>query len=126
MKLHPNAKTTPFSRDLLVRRVIRQRWTYAEAAEAFGISARTVAKWISRYRLEGRAGLQDRSSAPYRSPHRTRPRLVRRIEELRHRRWTAERIAEALRMALSTVGGILKRLGLGRLRDLRRSGGRGG
>jgi len=118
MKLHPNAKTTPYSRRLVVRRVLRQGWTQAEAAEAAGVSVRTVAKWIERYRSEGSGGLLDRSSAPQRSPHRTPRGVVRRIEHLRRRRWTAERIAAALRMASSTVSGILKRIGLGRLRNL--------
>ncbi|NNF42143.1 MAG: IS481 family transposase [Phycisphaerales bacterium] len=118
MKLHSNAKTTPYSRRLVVHRVLRKGWTQAEAAEAAGVSVRTVAKWIDRYRSEGTAGLLDRSSAPQRSPHRTSSRIVRRIESLRRRRWTAERIAGVLRMALSTVSSILKRIGLGRLRDL--------
>lgn len=118
MKLHPNAKTTPYSRRLAVRRVLRQAWTQAEAAEAVGVSVRTVAKWIDRYRSEGARGLLDRSSAPRRSPHKTPHRIVRRIEQLRRRRWTAERIAGVLRMAISTVSGILKRIGLGRLRAL--------
>jgi len=118
MKLHPNAKTTPRSRALVVRRVQHEGWTQTDAAEAAGVSVRTVAKWIGRFRADGDAGLLDRSSAPRRSPHRTPPRLVRRIEQLRRRRWTAERIATVLRMAISTVSGILKRIGLGRLRDL--------
>ncbi|NNE35882.1 MAG: IS481 family transposase [Rhodothermales bacterium] len=118
MKLHPNAKTTPHSRALVVRRVQHEGWTQAEAAEAAGVSVRTVAKWIDRFRNDGYPGLVDRSSAPRRSPHRTPRRLVRRIEQLRRRRLTAERIASALRMALSTVSGILKRIGLGRLRSL--------
>ena len=118
MKLHPNAKTTPYCRALIVRRVLRQAWTCPEVAESQGVSVRTVAKWVGRYREEGRAGLEDRSSAPNASPHRTRPARIRRIETLRRKRWTAERIAQALDMALSTVSGILKRLGLGRLRDL--------
>ena len=118
MKLHPNARTNPYSRRLAVRRVLREGWTQARAAEAAGVSVRTIAKWIRRFRAEGAPGLLDRSSAPRRSPNRTPGRLVRRIEQLRWRRWTAERIAEALRMAISTVSAILKRLGLGRFSDL--------
>jgi transposase InsO family protein len=45
-------------------------------------------------------------------------RVVVRIEELRRLRWTSTRIAEALRMAVSTVGAILKRIGLHRLSRL--------
>jgi len=44
--------------------------------------------------------------------------LVRRIEQLRRRKLIAWAIGKQLRMAVSTIGGILRRLGLGRLRDL--------
>ena len=118
MKLHPNAKTTPHTRQLMVRRVRRQGWTAVEAAEAAGVSVRTVFKWLARFRDEGRHGLRDRRSTPHRSPARTRESLVRRIESLRRRRFTAERIADRLRMALSTVSAVLKRIGLGRLSAL--------
>ena len=37
----------------------------AAAAEAFGLSERTVRKWLARFRSEGAAGLQNRSSAPH-------------------------------------------------------------
>lgn len=115
MKLHANAKTTPRGRSLLVRRVLHHGWTRAEAADAAGVSLRTVDKWLGRFRARGLEGLLDRSSAPRRSPNRTRDPLVRRIRQLRIRRWTAERIARAIGMALSTVSAVLKRIGLGRL-----------
>lgn len=118
MKLHPNARTTLHTRQLIVRRVHRQGWTVVEAADAAGISVRTVFKWLARYRDEGRAGLADRRSTPRRSPTRTREAVVRRIDRYRRRRWTAERIAAQLRMALSTVCAILKRIGLNRLSNL--------
>lgn len=44
--------------------------------------------------------------------------MVRRIEQLRRRRWASLRIAEELELAVSTVGLWLRRLGLGRLRKL--------
>ena len=56
MNLHPNAKTTPAARRLLIDRV-RQGWTVRRAAEAVGISIRTAYKWLTRYRTEGLAGL---------------------------------------------------------------------
>ena len=118
MKLHPNAKTTPHARALLVERVLQCGWTCVEAAEAAGISVRTAFKWLQRFRDEGPRGLQDRPSTPRRSPNRTPPSIVRQIERLRRRRRTAEQIADRLQLALSTVCAILKRLGLGRLRNL--------
>lgn len=62
MKLHPDARTTPHSRTLLVTRVLEQGWTVAEAAEAAGISPRTVYKWLRRFNAEGPPGLLDRPS----------------------------------------------------------------
>ena len=66
MKLHPNARTTPSGRWLLVQRVREQHWTVSEAAEAAGVSLRTAYKWLARYRDEGRSGLADRRSRPRR------------------------------------------------------------
>jgi transposase InsO family protein len=114
MRLHGNARTCLHSRFLIVERVLEQGWTVAAAAEAAGVSARTAAKWLARYRSEGRVGLVDRSSAPRRLPRRTPAQRVRLIELLRRLRMTAAEIAEVLRMPLSTVSAVLKRIGLGK------------
>ena len=114
MRLHGNARTCLHSRLLIVERVCEQRWTVAAAAEAAGVSERTAAKWLARYRREGRAGLVDRSSVPHRSPRRTAAECVRMIELLRRLRMTAAEIAEVLAMPLSTVSAVLKRIGLGK------------
>jgi hypothetical protein len=74
-----------------------------------------VRKWVARYRVEGERGLFDRSSAPKRVANRTAEDRVAVIVKLRGLRFTAAEIAEALGMALSTISGILTRLGLGRL-----------
>jgi transposase InsO family protein len=90
-------------------------WTLTGAAEAAGVSVRCARKWVGRYRLEGEQGLFDRSSAPKRIANRTGDDRVEAIAKLRRLRFTAAEIAETLGMALSTVSGILKRLGMGRL-----------
>jgi transposase InsO family protein len=113
MKLHANARTCPKSRRLLVER-IEGGWSVMEAAEAAGITDRTARRWMARWRVEGAQGLLDRSSAPKRIPHRTPPDRVREIVRLRRLRMTAAQIATALRMALSTVSAVLKRVGLGK------------
>ncbi len=118
MKLHANAKSTPLSRELMVRRVLEQGWDVASVADAGGVSHRTVWKWLRRYREEGLRGLVDRSSAPRTIPHRTPARKVARIKSLRERRLPAFQIARLLRMARSTVSAVLVRLGLNRLRFL--------
>ena len=42
MQLHPNAKTTPYNRELMVRRLLEQAEPVRETAEAFGVSVRSV------------------------------------------------------------------------------------
>jgi transposase InsO family protein len=114
MQLHANARTCPKSRALIARRVLEGGWSLAAAAEAAGVSERTAAKWVRRFRLEGQAGLVDRSSAPRRVPRRTAAERVEAIAKLRRLRLSAAEIAELLGMALSTVSRWLKRIGLGK------------
>jgi transposase InsO family protein len=114
MKLHGNAHTCPKSRRLLVERIESRTWSVAVAAEAAGVSERTAYRWLKRWREEGEGGLLDRSSAPRGIPHRTPADRVAVIESLRRLYMTAAEIAEVLRMALSTVSAVLKRIGLGK------------
>jgi transposase InsO family protein len=118
MKLHANARTCPHSRRLAVERVEVQGWTLAAAAEAAGVSVRTVSKWRRRYRAEGEQGLVDRSSAPALVPLRTGEERIALIAALRRLRMTGAEIAETLAMPASTVSGILTRIGLGKLSRL--------
>jgi transposase InsO family protein len=113
MKLHANARTCPKSRRLLVDR-INAGWSVMEAAEAVGITDQPAQRWMARWRAEGLTGLLDRSSAPKRIPHKTPPERVREIIRLRRLWMTAAQIAMALKMALSTVSAVLKRVGLGK------------
>src|SRR5215218_9025771 len=115
MKLHRNAALSWRGRRQLAKRVVDEGWTQKAAAEAAGVSARCARKWVGRYRLEGERGLADRSSAPKRVANRTPSERIEAIVALRALRMTAAEIAETLTMALSTVSGILRRLGLGRL-----------
>ena len=57
MNRHKNARTTPYGRALMVRRVRELGWSAAATAEAAGVSVRTVRKWLARHRSEGAAGL---------------------------------------------------------------------
>src|SRR5919201_3517364 len=115
MKLHGNAALSWNGRRRLAERVVVEGWTLTAAAAAAGVSVRCARKWVGRYRLEGSAGLLDRSSRPRRVANRTPDERVRLIVAMRRLRFTAAEIAELLGMALSTVSGILTRLGLGRL-----------
>ncbi len=68
--MHKRARTTPWSREDIVRMVLQEGQTLKAAAAAFSVCPKTVRKWVARYRQEGPAGLQDRSSRPHRSPNR--------------------------------------------------------
>jgi len=114
MDLHGNAALSWSGRRQLARRVVEQGWSLKAAAEAAGVSVRCARKWVGRYRAGDRE-LLDRSSAPRRVANRTDARRVAVIAKLRRLRMTAAEIAETLRMPLSTVSGILTRIGLGRL-----------
>lgn len=118
MNSHKNARLGFTGRVQLVHRVVVDRWTAPRVAQASGVSVRTVWKWVRRFRREGRSGLRDRSSRPARSPHQVRPALERRIAQLRARRLSGPQIADRLGLPLSTVGDVLRRLGLGRLPSL--------
>jgi transposase InsO family protein len=115
MNLHANAALSWTGRRRLCELVVDDGWTVTAAAQAAGVSVRCARKWVGRYRLEGVAGLRDRSSAPRRVANRTAPDRVEVIVKLRRLRFTAGEIAETLEMALSTVSGILTRSGMGRL-----------
>ena len=113
--MHRNAKLSVKGRELLVERIEHAGWSLTQAAEAAGVSDRTARKWLARYRAEGPAGLLDRSSAPAVVANRTEERRVEVIAALRRLRMTAAEIAACLDMAVSTVSGILTRIGMGKL-----------
>jgi transposase len=105
MNLHANARTCPKSRRLLVSRIDGQQWSLAAAAEAAGVSERSAAKWLARWRTEGKSGLQDRSSAPKGRPTQLDAGRVEAIAALRRLRMTAAEIAECLGLARASRGG---------------------
>jgi transposase InsO family protein len=116
MNVHKNARTTPFSRGVLVRRVLAGA-PVAEVAADFSVSERTVFKWLARFRSGGEAALQDRSSRPRRQSG-TAMETVAAIEALRRQRLTSPVISRALGIPVSTVTLVLRRLGLNRLKAL--------
>ena len=118
---HRRARLTPFGRLLLVTRVLEEGWSVAATAESMGISRATAHKWLRRFRDEGVAGLEDRSSAPHCSPHALAAREVRRIVRARRRlKVGPHRLGPQLGHPRSTVYGVLRREGLSRLRHLDR------
>jgi transposase InsO family protein len=115
MKLHANAALSLTQRRRMVLRVLEQGWSITAAAAAAETSPRTCGKWVSRYRSGRECALLDRSSAPNLVANRTCERRIEAIAALRRLRFTGAEIAELLQMPLSTVSGILTRIGMGRL-----------
>lgn len=118
MKVHANARLTPYARRLLVDRICQKGEPVAAVAATLGISERTAYKWLRRDR-DGES-LADRSSRPHRQPSRTPERTTRRIVKLRCRRLVGWEIAATLGVSRATVTRILKRHGLARIGDLER------
>jgi transposase InsO family protein len=118
MNVHQHARMTVHGRALLVSRVCQEGWRVVDAARAAGVSERTAYKWLARYRAGGERMLHDRSSAPAR-PHRRLPaETAAAIGRLRRERLSGPAIARQLGLPRSTVGAVLRRLGLGRLAAL--------
>ena len=117
---HANARLTVHGRLLLVRRVLSGHKP-GEVAKQLGVSRQTVYKWVRRYLSEGLAGLADRSSRPHTMPRATSPATTARIVSLRLALHAGPiRIAAALGLVASTVGGVIRREGLPYLADLDR------
>jgi transposase InsO family protein len=118
MNVHKNAPLTPKGREAMVRSVVEGGLSYADAADQFNTTSKTVAKWVKRFRAEGVEGLRDRSSRPLSSPGQTPAATCAIIEALRRQRYTAKHIANELKVSPATVSRILRRMGLNRIRDL--------
>jgi transposase len=118
MDTHKNASLTPEGREAMARSVIEGGLSKAAAARQFNTTSNTVAKWVDRFRADGVAGLQDRSSRPRSSPSQAAPAICARVEALRRQRHTGEQIAAEVGVSAATVSRVLKRLGLNRLSAL--------
>jgi len=118
--VHRNARLTPVTRLELVLAVERGL-SQAEAGRQFRVSRATVAKWVRRFQQEGKAGLEDRSCRPYRSPRLTPATVREAICDLRRESGLGpHRIGWSLGAAPSTVYAVLRREGLHRLAWLHR------
>jgi transposase InsO family protein len=117
MNMHKNARLTPRGRERIVWQV-ESGQTPQAVAKAAGVCPRTVRKWVERYRREGLAGLQDRSSRPHRLRQPTPAAEVEEIERLRRQRWTGKQIAAQVGVSPATVSRVLRRLGLNKLSAL--------
>src|SRR3954451_9702137 len=98
MDIHENARATPRSRMLIVER-LEAGSTVAALASAFGGDGRTVRKWRERFRVEGAAGLGDRSSRPHSCPFRLDAAAETEIAVVRRQRLSGPAIAAPPRPA---------------------------
>ena len=115
MNIHKNARLTPLRREEMALSVIEGGFSKAHAARVHGVSAKIVARWVERYKAEGRAGMIDRSSRPAHMPQATAASITERIMALRRHRWTGKHIAHEVGVSPATVSRVLKRAGLSRL-----------
>ena len=118
MNIHKNARLTPLRREEMALSVIEGGSSKAHAAHMYGVTPKVVARWVERYKVEGAAGMADRSSRPASSPKMTQAVLAERIVALRRRRLTGKHIAKEVGVSPATVSRVLKRAGLSRLKDI--------
>ena len=118
MNTHKNARLTYARRLQMVLEVIEGRASVSRAARSHGVTDKTVRKWLGRYLAVGELGLADASSRPAHSPRSIGPAKALAIVELRMKRLTQARIAQALGLSRSTVGRVLRRAGLSLLSAL--------
>lgn len=85
MNIHKNARLTPLRREEMALSVIEGGFSKAHA-RIYGVSAKIVARWVGRYKAEGRAGMIDRSSRPAHMPQATTASIAERIMALRRQR----------------------------------------
>jgi len=113
---HRSARLSVFARQLLVDRVIVLGKPVAMVATELGVSRATGYKWIRRYRSEGVAGLDGRSSRPRRSPRALAREQVEAILAARAaRRYGPHRLAYLTGHPRSTISDVLARAGMSRL-----------
>jgi transposase InsO family protein len=118
MDYHYHARLVVHSREQLAKSVLEGGLSLKEAAASFKLSRQSAAKWVRRYRDQGVAGLNDRSSRPHRSPRGTSKERIMEIEQLRRQRWTGVRIALELGLSHATISRVLRRLKLNRIRHI--------
>jgi transposase InsO family protein len=107
---HANARLNVFGRRLLVSRVIDDRRPVAHVAKELGVSRQCAHRWVARFRVEGDAGLVDRSSRPRSCSRRTPALIEQQVLELRRtERRGQDWIGPELGLAPRTVSAILRR-----------------
>jgi putative transposase len=120
-------------REELILKALAGEDTKVELAKEYGISRKTLYKWLDRYKERGLAGLVDESRRPRSSPIMTSPELTLAAVELRkaHRSWGPKKIVAVLARrypgeaipSVSTTSRILRQAGFPSRHHRRSSGG---
>ena len=122
--VHANAPLSERGRLRLARLIVEGDVPIAAAAARFQVAWPTAKRWADRYRLDGPAGMADRSSRPHHSPRATPAPVVRRIVHLRwKKRLGPVQIADRVGVAASTVHRALVRCRINRLAHVDRATG---
>lgn len=109
---------------------VSKEYRISELSELYGVSRKTVYKWVARYQRYGEAGLREMTRAPRGSPNATRLEVVNEMLWVKkgHMKWGPKKVVAWLRYrypekrwpADSTASAILKRNGLVKDRRHRR------
>ena len=118
---HANAALTPRARLRLAKLIVEENWPVVVAAKMFMTSPPTARKWAARFRVEGPAGMADRSSRPRSMPTKTPLAVVKQIVKARWRRRLGPvQIGGELGIPASTVHAVLVRARINRLSHIDR------
>ncbi len=108
MNSHKNARLTFVRRREMVADVLERDMERTEASIKFGVSTRTVSKWVRRFEEEGESGLYDRSSRPHTNPNALSVAEAELIVALRQTGLLGLEIAAKVRRAKTTVSKVLR------------------
>jgi transposase len=118
----PWKETDPMTERLqFIAAYLNQVYSMTELCERFGIRRNTGYKWVRRYPEQGLAGLQERSRAPHRCPHRMSEEVEAVLLEAKqaHPHWGPRKVLPYLARhrpdlplpAPSTTGALFQRAG---------------
>lgn len=117
--MHANAKLTPLMRANLVQHHLAAGGSLRTTATAFGVSEKTVRKWLARAKAaDFPTRLEDHSSRPHQQPRKTSSDLEAQILALRQQRRSYAQILMLLPISKASLSRILQRHGLNRLSSL--------
>jgi transposase InsO family protein len=114
----------------LISEYLEGQWSITDLSRAYGVSRKSIYKWIRRFETDSIDGIKERSRAPLSHPNAIGPEITEMIiqEKLRHQNWGPKKIVVRLQTLFpdlqwpvaSTAGEILKRHGLVKRRRIRR------